>query len=170
MRTESLLLPGAVLIGCGLIGAGLYFGLRASAPGAVQGAPAPLLVSPPGLASGASPPAVAPAATAAGPGLDEVRRRVEQAAKDAIEAEKKTKYIPQCWEPLIRANPAPPTSKHFFSLGFDAEGRENVRGLNDIRGESRTDVSLCVQRIPMGIRITPPPGVPMNVDVPLEFP
>jgi hypothetical protein len=176
MRQESLYLPAAIVIGCGLIGAGLYFGLRSS--GAPQGPstqqpPPVVLTSPPADTGGAmaAPPAPTQPSVAMGTGATaDVRRRVEQAATAAIEAEKKSKFIPQCWEPAIKKNPDPPRSKHFFSLSFDAEGRENVRGVNDIRGESRGDVSVCLQSLPMGIRITPPPGVPIAVQVPIEFP
>lgn len=164
MRAESLLLPTAVLIGCGLIGLGLYFGLAASSPAPTVGVAPTATALPPRATTGA------PTAQGGDRSAAEARQRVEQAARAAIEAEKTTRYVPECWKPAIAANPEPPTSKHFFALAFDAEGRESVRGLNDVRGQSRDDVSRCLQKIPMGIRITPPPGVPVSVEVQVEFP
>lgn len=158
MGSESFLLPGAVVIGCGLVGAGLYFGLReAKQPPAAPGPAATPAVAVPGAR-----------ARAAG-GDDEVRRKAEQAARAAIDAEKQRRFLPECWAPAVQSNPQPPTSRHVFALGFDAQGRENVRGVNDIRGESREDVGRCLQRIPMGIRI-PPPGVPLSIEITVDLP
>lgn len=168
MRNDSRLLPASILAGCGVIAAGLYLGLRASQPAAPPASSRPLDSAP--AATSVAPPSAQAAPPPARVDADAVQKRVQEAAAAAIEKEKREKYLPQCWVPALEENPQPPTSKHFFVLGFDAEGRESVRGLSDIRGESRAEVGACVQRVPMGIRISPPPGIPVNVQVPLEFP
>ena len=175
---RDLSLPAAVVIGSAIIGAGLYFGLRSQAPatpapaaGASDfGRPRDGAVA--GTGAAAPPPALPPR----GGGLvmpgapEEVRQRAENAAREALLAEKKARFIPECWAPAIKKQPSPATSKHVFSIGFDAQGREMGRGLKEIRGQTRGDVSQCLRAFPMGLRISPPPGVPIVVEIPIEFP
>lgn len=176
MRTEQLLLPGAVVAGCGLIGLGLYFGLRASAPAApVASAPvhvtaaahAPAPDTAP-LASSASPIGVAPSPSAAS--SPEALQRARDAAKAALLAEKKATFLARCWEPALKREPTPATSKYVFDLAFDPEGREVARGISELRGESRPDVGQCLREVPMGLRLTPPPGANLDVSVEISFP
>jgi hypothetical protein len=177
MRSNPLLLPGAVVIGSGLIGLGLYFGLRASAPAPIPSSSTPVLMTatsqPPAASTapaGSSEPARPTAAGTAGSLSQEVVERVKKSATEALLAEKKAKFLPRCWEPALAREPQPATSKYLFELSFDADGRENVRGIHEPRGESRGDVGQCMREIPMGIRITPAPGAPVMVSVELTFP
>lgn len=174
MKNEYLL-PGAVVIGAGLIGAGLYFGLRARPAEAPP--PAPL----PASARAAPPPVSAPAAAAPPmpviPGMGftppavpaDVLAKAEADAREALARNKEDVLVPKCWAPSLKASPDPPRVELKLSLSFGPDGAEIGRGLHETRGAARGDVTACVQNQPMTLRISPP-GVPVNLLLPLEFP
>lgn len=184
MSRDSLLLPGAVLVGAAIIGAGLYFGLRAQSP--APGAP-PLQpeavrpLEPPAAPNPAAPnPAIPNPATPNQPmalpamplelGTPEAKARATTDAKAAVLAEKKANWTAKCWAPALATNKEPATSKYSLSLAFDADGKQSGQGVSELRGEpSRPDVSTCLSRQPMNLKI-PPPGMPVNVEIQLEFP
>lgn len=172
MKNEYLL-PGAVVLGAGLIGAGLFFGLRARpvepppppaasapAPPATPSAPPVVLAPPPGIPGvGLTPPAV-PA---------EVQARAEEAAQKALLQYKKDTLVPACWAPAVKARPEPPKAQYKISIAFGPDGKEAGRGWHELREASREDVASCLQKQPMGLSI-PPPGVPVSLLLPVDFP
>lgn len=173
MKNEYLL-PGAIVVGAGLIGAGLYFGLRARPAPAPSVASAPAAVAPPPAASApaASPPPMPPI-----PGMGfvppsvpaELQAKAEADARDAVARYKKDVLVPQCWLPAVKARPDPPRVQVTMSLAFGLDGAQIGLGLMETRGATREDVISCIRSQPMSLRI-PPPGVPVNLLVPLELP
>jgi hypothetical protein len=140
-------------------------------------------VGPPSGGQGDSPPAAPPVAPMVGAPMGgpiggglgmpavstEVRARVQASAAKAFEVEREN-FRKACWEPALKENPEPATSKFVFNVTFDgATGKEISRGVNELRGESRSDVAQCLRRQPIGVGIEPE-GVNVNIDVPISFP
>lgn len=99
----------------------------------------------------------------------EVRAKVEADAVKAYETER-ANFKKECWDPAIKQTPEPAKAKYVINVTFDGvTGKEISRGVNELRGESRGDVGQCLRMLPMGVSI-PPPGVNINVDVPISFP
>jgi hypothetical protein len=171
-------IPLSILAGCGIIAAGLYFGLRAQSP---QVAPAP--AAPPGsaFATAADPPppprsapppplALPPTVSLAPTSPAELQATAEKAATAALLAEKKKTFLPKCWLPALQKEPRPAVAKYTLSMMFDAQGKEIGRALSEDRSALRSDVGRCLQDLPMGLQLEPPPGAPVSVTIPLEFP
>jgi hypothetical protein len=155
----KLSVPASILLGCGLIAAALYFGLRhgpsstASAP-AVVASPAP-----------PAPPALTAAATASEPPPSALA-----AIRAAMLAEKERVFKPKCWQPAIAKAPEPARSSYSISTSFDATGKEVMRGVSELRDvPSRPDVAQCLRGLPMGLTI-PAPGQAVTTEVSIEFP
>ena len=103
------------------------------------------------------------------PVTSELRAKVEASAVKAFEAER-ANFRKTCWEPAIKEKPEPASSKFVFNVTFDgATGKEISRGVNELRGESRSDVAQCLRMLPIGVGIEPA-GANVNVDVPILFP
>jgi hypothetical protein len=161
---------GAILIAGALIAGGLFFGLRGRDP-APPGAPAVSLHS--------SPPAELPAVLAPeapvlppgprgapSPALD--RAAVVEAAAKALERARAA-VVASCVAPSLAKKPAPPQVKLVFSVAFDAEGKQIGRGISEDRATSRPEVTQCVTDKLPALQI-PPPGAPVQVDVPWTLP
>ena len=180
MMRRDLLLPASIVLGCALIGAGLYFGLRRDdAPAAPPATPsiattasiasedaaAPAVAPPsppPPAADGATP----PVASTAGE-VDRTKATAE--AQKAVAAWKK-QLVPKCWAPMVAKAPEPATSKYSLQIAFDADGKEVGRGVSELRGTpSRADVADCLRSEKLGLSI-PAPGAPITVEVELAFP
>ena len=184
---KDYLIPLSIVVGCSIIGVGLYMGLHSpSQPGAsapasqLAGGPAATEMRPTSLPSstGVSPPAVATAAGAPGfPAIPpvqgvpaEVQAAAERSARDALLAEKKTTLIPKCWQPALQKVPQPAVAKYQLDVMFDAQGVQIGRGLHEDRSAMRPDVANCISEQPMTLRLSPPPGIPIHMLLPLEFP
>lgn len=163
MIDRSLLTPIAVVIGGGLIGLGLYFGLqrRESVPvptSATAGASldAPSASSPPalGVASSAAETATAAPSSAASAS----RTSSEQQVRETSAAlEKHRKLIDdECVKPALAKQPQPATVKLTFQYVFDASGKQIARGVGEDRATSRPDVTQCVLAKLPQISITAP--------------
>jgi len=172
---KELITPAAILIGSGIIGAGLYFGLQGQGKPPEREDPPPSLraasVAPP-----APPPPAAPPAAGAPPGLDlappappaEAKKRALEEARKALEA-KRVEIVKTCWDPSAKKNPSPPKAKYLFDVSFDPQGNEIARGISDVRGMERPDTGQCLREQPMGLRITPP-GVYVSVELEWTLP
>ncbi len=160
-------IPLAILGAGLLIGGGLYFGLASSAE-----SPAPAPQPTQAAASGTPlPPAPLPPQptsipTAAGNGAADAKA----AAEKALEALKKEVLVDRCWKPAIKANPNPPTSKHTIDVTFGPDGKQIARGVNDIREQSRNDVSQCLSNTPDALVLAPAPGQNVRAELTLTFP
>lgn len=186
-QKKDLTIPGAILAGSAIIGAGLFFGLRSrgseasvalpspiGAAGSTQASPSPQLAPGAPGAPGAAAPgqAVAPGEAAApaapaGP-TDELKQKVIKQVTEALEGQRKD-LVKECWAPAAKANPEPALARYSFNVTFNAEGTEIARGISDVRGFERPDVGQCLRQRSLGLRI-PPPGVNVMVDVPFTLP
>lgn len=149
-RTETVTVPAAILIGSALIGAGLYFGLRARADG-VPSARTP-------VASATTPERV-PVTTPS-----ELYERVE----DALEAHRET-LLERCWRPAVAAQPEPPIARFTFNYTFAPDGRELGRGVEEDRATGRPELTACVLRELPPLKIAPI-GRRMTTKIALELP
>ena len=138
--------PIAILIGSGIIAAGVYFGLKAKPDSPAS------RTEPTAEASAAAPPASTPAQT------EETIAKVNENVRAALQREKAQTFIPKCWTPALAKTPEPSHSKVTFDMAFDPQGKEIARAVSEVRGESRTDVVQCLSKLPIGIKI-PAPGV-----------
>jgi hypothetical protein len=181
---KNLSIPISILLGCALIGAGLFFGLRErpvaapptpAAAEATEEPDAPPRPAPSAPSAPAAPPATQaalpiPAGFALGPPA--APKAIQEAAtKDAtaaLEALRK-KLVKACWAPAVAKEPTPARSKYLYQMTFDPSGKEIARGISETRDESRPDVARCLREQPMGLTI-PPPGAVVAVDVTLHLP
>lgn len=183
---KELLVPGSILIGCTIIGAGLYFGLSARPePAAGPFAGAVTAAADTGAKPAGSPPANVAVTTPAPqpppmgapmmPGLagpsvpPAVQAAVEKAAAEALAAEKKNNLVPKCWKPALEKQPQPAVAKYSLDMTFDPQGTQITFGMNEERSALRSDVAACIQSQNITLRIAPP-GFPVRVLLPLEFP
>jgi hypothetical protein len=195
---ESLrLLSAAIVLAGAFVGAGLYFGLRASSPQAVPSTAsafetsAPLSSSPsaqlpsgrgalrpsevllvPGANAGPTPP-IAPA---------EVQSSVERAVRARFD-ELRPSLRERCWEPSARSKAEPKAVRYDFNFTFDAGGKQLARGLRErcpegvestlagkkARCAGRPDVRDCVTAALPAFEV-PAQGTSVFVDVPLVLP
>ena len=171
--------PTAILLGSGLIAAGLYFGQQRHQD---PRSPPPSAPSPdlPGAATPAAPatrapvapgPAAAPPQLSSQPPLeppaaprDEVARR----ASAALEAQRAL-LVERCWKPAVAKVPEPTSTKLTLSLSFDAEGLQIGRGVVEDRATSRADVTACVLSTLQPLSI-PPPGAGAFIEIPFSLP
>ena len=151
----QFLIPGAIVVGFAMLGVAVYHGLTQ------REAPPPTS----SLAASTTAASTLPIATATGVPVNVV----EAQARDAVAKEKESLYLPRCWIPLA-AKGGPAKSTYSIQLAFAPDGRVIGRGFSEERGkDSRADVAECLRRLPMTISV-PPPGVPLQVTVALEFP
>lgn len=155
-----------------LIGGGLFLGLRnrpaippstastgrAAVEDPSRGAPSP---------DGESAAARTAAAKASAAPTPSKSKLAEQAAA-AIDVHR-AMLVKKCWEPAVKASPTPATINYVFTITFDAEGNQIMRGIVEDRITGRPTVTACVtQSLPL-LQI-PPPGEPATVEVPFHLP
>lgn len=176
---KEYLVPVSIFAGCTVIAVGLFLGLRErpEAP-SVSSAASPALATAPssrpiGAGAAATPPeapATPPAAVAPPAVSPDVQAVSEAAAKKALEAEKKASFVPRCWEPALARAPEPKRLKVSFDITFDPSGKEVGRGISEDRSAMRPDAVNCLRGLGIGLRISPPPGVHVRMQIPMEFP
>ncbi len=127
---------------------GLYFGLQRGQPSAAP--PVPL------------PPPTVPAA------------QVQNALRAAFEKERRERFIPLCWEPAFRAEPAPAISRYTIQFAFNADGVEIGRAISELKNQpSRVDVATCLRQQPIGLKLDlggQKLSLPAQWTLPLSFP
>ncbi|MFO0547394.1 MAG: hypothetical protein U0271_03345 [Polyangiaceae bacterium] len=178
----TLVLAGAIIVAGGLIGLGLWAGLRERA--APQPAPPALTTSAPinttttsssSVAVGVS--ALAPASVPAPPPSttaplvsSATRSKAERDLRAAAE-EFRTKWIKaKCWDPIVAKTPEPKISTYHLSLSVDANGNEVAHGLGEVRDKpSRQDVAACARNLQWRASV-PAPGEPLTIEFDLELP
>lgn len=145
-----------IVVGAAALLTGIY--LR-SAPEAEapQTAAATTQMSPAPDAS--APPEPTARATAA-----EIRRRTTLHASAALHAYRST-FVERCWT----AAPGPEHIDLRFNLAFDPKGTLVGVGISDSRKAYRADVSACIRGLSVKLTV-PPPGAPVQVQVPLTLP
>ena len=99
----------------------------------------------------------------------EVQAKVLAQATKAVEAMKPT-FLKTCWEPAVKLAPEPAKAKYVFNMTFDGRtGKELSRGISESREMVRSDVGQCLRGLPLSLSVDPP-GMSVNVDVPLVLP
>ena len=158
-------LPLAIVIAGGLVGLGLYMGLRSSTPPAPAADP-PRAAKAPEVESPPPPPPVAEKKT--GEELVTLQQTVERQALAAIEA-KREEIVTKCWNPSAEKNPEPAKVNVGLSLSFRATGVVVASGTIAKREGARHDIMECMGTIAHGIEI-PPPGQNVSVEVYFDLP
>ncbi len=153
MSGQSASLPVAVVVAGGLIGAGLFFGLRSR--------PASPVASP-------SAPTNGPASADVPVPMAESQGSVMADVSKALRAQR-PRIVAECWEPAAKRQPEPAVMKIVYSFSFDAQGQQLARGISVERSTARADVTSCLSTALHPLTI-PPPGAPMSVDVPFALP
>jgi hypothetical protein len=162
----------AVIIAGGLIGAGLIVGLRGrpsnAIPSSSDGTPR---TAPSSAATGreeqrsASPSAAESTSASA---RDERARGAREEALKALTPQMAA-FRRKCWEPSLKKAAEPPRVTLVLNYTFDADGEQLARGISDVAGASRPDVTNCVGMELQPISI-PPPGARTYVEVPFTLP
>ncbi|RYE84366.1 MAG: hypothetical protein EOO75_18205 [Myxococcales bacterium] len=142
MKNPELVL--AILGAGALIGAGLYFGMRASAPAAA-----------PAVA-----PAAAPTARPVGP---DARAQL----REAIE-QRRAELVRVCWAPEAQ-RPGAPTSEHVWNGTIGPEGVPLAFSVMEVRGRSRPGLTACLQDQLSTLRLPPRPDAAF-VELPFALP
>lgn len=147
------------------IGAALSGEREAAAPPAeLAGAVAPASAPAPTSAPASAPAPARPAASAAG--VKEARRVTALHAGEALAAYRGT-FLERCWTPPPGSGPDHIDLR--FNLAFDPQGTLVGLGISESRKAFRADVSACLRGLSVKLKI-PPPGAPVQVQVPLTLP
>jgi len=77
--------------------------------------------------------------------------------------------VQKCWRPSLAQRPEPAHVRMRIDVTFAPDGVQVARGLIEERGESRPDVTACVQETLPQLRI-PPQGLSVRVELPLALP
>lgn len=157
---RDLLVPLSILAAGALIASAVWFAPRERAADSLVKAAESIERVP------AREPAPAPPPAAASP---ELRAKVAAQAAEALEAAR-PRIRSACWDPAIRVAPTPAKATYRYSLSFDPQGTQVGLGINEIRGESRPDVTSCLARQPLDLRVPPPgahvPGLELTLTLP----
>ncbi len=138
MKNPELVL--AILGAGALIGAGLYFGLRAQAPAVA--------------------PAAVPTARPVGP---DARAQL----REAIE-KRRAELVRVCWAPEAQ-KPGPPSSEHVWNGTIGPEGIPLAFSVMEVRGKSRPELTACLQEQLSTLRLPPRPDSAF-VELPFSLP
>jgi hypothetical protein len=161
------LIAAAILVGCGMIAVAHYLGLRA---GPAEGSAPVSGVAPAATGSATSPGVLPPDALPVGspapedPAVASATEALRRALAEAKPTLKKT-----CWDPALAKEPLPDRASYIYSVGFDPEGHIQRLEVHLQRSAPRLDVVACLQAHPVKLTL-PPPGRPLNAQVPLDFP
>lgn len=178
---KAYLLPLSILVGCTIIGGGLYFGLRQQAVAPLPDASATAQSTAPTVPTApAAPPTTATVAAlpmVPGPfGIPvqqippEIQAATENAAKTALLAAKKDIFIPKCYQPGLAKQAEPKHMKLTYDLTFNAKGEEIMRGITEDRSAERADIAVCLRMLPDMLKLSYAPGMNVRVLIPVEFP
>ncbi len=133
----------AIVVAGGLIGLGLFLGLRP---------PETPLPRPPG-------PALVDAAA---------QQKAAAELKAWLEAQRPT-FIRTCWEPSFAKAAEPARISLSFNFTFDEKGQEIGRGMSEHREAHRADVGSCLRGLQERARISPP-GATVAIEATISLP
>ncbi|MBK8255394.1 MAG: hypothetical protein IPK82_22385 [Polyangiaceae bacterium] len=172
---KAYLLPLSILVGCTIIGGGLYFGLRQQAvaplPDASATAQSTAPASPPATATVAALPMIpGPFGIPVQQVPPDIQAATEAAAKVALEKAKKEIFIPKCYAPGIAQQAEPKHIKLTYDLTFNAQGEEIMRGISEDRSAMRADIAICLRNLPDQLKLSYQPGMNVRVLPLVEFP
>ena len=157
MPRDRHLTPAAIVLAGGLIGLGLFYGLRTRPAGETP--------RPAAIASSSSPTSAAPTTTPP-PGPSEtaaLRARVVLDVTKELDRHRKD-VVAACVTPSLAKQPQPPTVRFLFNFVFDESGKQLGRGVNEDRATSRPEVTKCLLEKLQPLTV-PPPGERIAVEV-----
>lgn len=111
-------------------------------------------------------PQPAPAPRPARPAAAEARRITTLHAHEALAAYRST-FLERCWTPSPESGPDHIDLR--FNLAFDPKGTLVGVGISESRKAFRADVSACLRGLSVKFTV-PPPGAPVQVQVPITLP
>lgn len=160
-------LVAAILGAGGLIGLGLFLGLRAQAPAMQPSVALPASASPASSAAvgAARQPTAEPVAT--------TRPVAGVDVKAALQAEierRRPELVKACWAPAAAKAPEPRSSTQTWNGTIGPEGTPLAFSLIELRGKSRPEVVSCLQDRLSSLRLTPAPGQSSYVEVTFTLP
>ncbi len=153
-------MPVAVVAAGGLIGLGVYLGLRTPA----SDSPADVVVEDSHVGPAPAPPV---AVASLGPDGD-ARAQAQTRARAAVAAVHDT-LVEACWEPSAAKVPEPTSINVGLSLAFDADGKMRGTGVVERREASRPYISDCLARKVHTLSIEGV-GQPVSLEVELTLP
>ncbi|AKT43849.1 hypothetical protein [Chondromyces crocatus] len=153
---KEYLIPTAILVGCTIIGAGVFFGLRSQPPSPVPSALPQASASAPSPQTGpaAQPPSVPGLGLAPAPVPPAVRQQVVDEMRKQLERQRPD-LVKTCWTPFAQKQPEPPKAKYLFNSTFDSSGKEIARGISEVEGMERPEAGHCLRSRPMDLQVSP---------------
>lgn len=150
-RRSDWALPASIALGAAFIGAGLYFGLRASAPASpsAPGVRATELATSSSAETVRTPP----------PGITPERQREIDAAAAAAVAELKPRLVERCWAPSTALSSEPERLDFRLRLLFDPAGRATASAIADSSDPRRADVVACLRSTPIEVEVGSSPSI-----------
>lgn len=163
--SSSLPISTAIVVAGGLIGLGLFFGLRERGRD-VGPSPAATPIETQRAERGERrPPERSPTEPrSAGRGAD----RVAQDVGAALDAQRAA-LVEKCWKPYEAASPPPKPPRWLFNFSIGADGTQLARGVAEQRGTGNPAITRCILDTLAPVTI-PPPGAAVTVDVPFGLP
>jgi hypothetical protein len=151
---EQLATPIAVVVAGVIVAVALVY-TRSSAP-----VPAP--VSAPAVVAEPAAPRFVPTET------PEIRERAVMNTRRELEAWR-GEFVAKCWAPSAAATAEPRRIPLTFNVAFTPAGELVGLGIIEDGEVFRSDVANCMRGMAIAPKI-PPPGVPLNLEVPFELP
>ena len=170
MDHRPFLLPASIVVAGGLVGAGLFFGLRARAPdaGPAGVGVAPVLVASAPSRTTPAPPPEEPA-RALPPGVTpEKQAAIDRRAAEAV-ARERPRLVRECWAPSAQKSAEPATLDVAVRFLFDKDGKQLDMSVADAADPRRADVTACVRRSGI-VAAVDPPGTMVATQLQISFP
>jgi hypothetical protein len=153
---SAQIIAGAIVLAGGLVGLGLYLGLREAAGrdvAQVPVAPLPVPATPPPAPLPLDPSVPPPSPAGISPDTQE---RVDAAVARAL-ATRHSTFVERCWKPSLEQSVEPASQVFRVRMLFDAKGRKIDHGVSDAPDARRADVAECLRKLDIQLSI-PAPG------------
>jgi hypothetical protein len=176
LSVPSAIVMGSVIIG-GMVGTGVYLGLREKAPVAAPSVPAPVPVPLPDSGPFASPstPTTMTSSTAAAPPGADAGTVADAGANAAAEVKRQLEPLRatvgrECFTAAITKGKTLATAAWTLNITFGPDGTQLMRGIaDDPDHRAPAELTACVQRTLPPLTI-PPTGARAYVEVPFSAP
>ncbi len=161
----------SVLAAGAMIGAGLYFGLRAQSPAVPTTTPtsSPVSSSSPTVEVTAIPASPsAPPQTSASPSPATPRDGVANEVRAALDPLRPA-LVKECWAPSAAKDAEPASLGFDYRIAIGPQGNVVAHSVNDVAAASRADVARCLRDRKLDLKV-PPPGSSVVVTGTLKLP
>lgn len=160
METKALLIPLSIIVAGTLIGAGLYFGLRATNP---NNAADMHIIAPQALAETKISTQLAPIAA--------LQEQVKRQATALLE-EQRAGISSRCWPKGPDAEAIKPL-RYMLNFTFAADGSQITRGAatrdRPVNPGLAADITKCVEDVLTPVSVSPP-GANIYIETPFQLP